>query len=201
MIRSILRDFTRLAQFGGREGRAEFWAFAIACLSIGFAIGAVIVMPAMSAAFSEMQRFAVEHPDQATIVTSPTSYEIQIEGSHPELLPDVDVVVAGAGMFGGLAIVLLAAAVARRLHDCGRSSLWGLLPLPFIGTALLLSPKLWASFEVGGEPDLRLFFALFANNILYLGSLGLLGVLLAGQGQAGDNRFGGPVSDQRGAVD
>lgn len=195
MIHSILRDFTRLAHFGEREGRTEFWAYAISCLVLGFAVGAAIVMPAMSASFAEMQRFAVEHPDQATIVTSPTSYEIQIEGSHPELLPDVDVVVAGGGVFAGLLVVLLAAAVARRLHDCGRTGLWGLMPLPFIGTALLLFPKLGASFEVGGEPDLRLFFALFANNMLYLGSLGLLGVLLAGQGQAEDNRFGGPLSD------
>jgi uncharacterized membrane protein YhaH (DUF805 family) len=193
MIKSILRDFTRLANFGGREGRSEFWAYAVACFAIGFAVSAVIVMPVMAASFARMDRFAAEHPDQARVVASPGRYEVQIEGWHPELMPDVNAIVAGGGGFAGLAIVLLAAAVVRRLHDCGRSGLWGLLPLPFLGTALVLFPRLWASFTGGGEPDLRLFFALFANNALYLGALGLLGVLLAGQGQAGNNRFGPPA--------
>ena len=104
MIKSILRDFTRLATFRGREARSEFWAYAVACFVIGFAIGAVIVLPVMAASFAKMDRFAVEHPDQATIVRSPGSYEIQIEGSHPELLPDVDVIVAGGGEMGRLEI-------------------------------------------------------------------------------------------------
>ncbi len=38
---------------------------------------------------------------------------------------------ASFGMFVAL-VATLAAAIARRLHDVGRSALWGLIPLPFI---------------------------------------------------------------------
>jgi uncharacterized membrane protein YhaH (DUF805 family) len=90
-------------------------------------------------------------------------------------------------------VVLLAAAVARRLHDRNRRGYWGLLPLPFLAAGLALMPGIFERAAAGREiPDPRLFLALVLNNLVYLAALGFLIVLLAGPGTTGPNRFGPP---------
>ena len=113
-------------------------------------------------------------------------------------MPDFAVLIPAIGMVVITAVVLLGSAVARRLHDRDRSGLWGALPLPFIAIALAIMPRVFADFS-GGAPDLLLFFALFFNNLLYLGSLVLLLFLLGGKATAGDNRWtgAGAMSDGR----
>lgn len=192
MIRSILRDFTRLASFSGRQDRASFWAYLCIVVVIAMACGATVALPAVLTTFEGMQRFAAEHPDQATVVATPNSYSIQIHGDHPELMADFGGVIAGGALTLAVAVVLLAAAVARRLHDTGRPGFLGLMPLPFAATAMVFFPRLFDPFADGGEPDLGLFLALFANNMLYIGALGLLGFLVALDGTAGPNRYGPP---------
>jgi uncharacterized membrane protein YhaH (DUF805 family) len=94
-----------------------------------------------------------------------------------------------------LAVLLLAAAVTRRLHDRGRRGWWGLAPLPFLVVGMTVFPRLFKT-TLAGEmtPDsMRLFGLMFANNLLYLGSLGLLIFLLAGASQPNANRFGPPA--------
>jgi len=192
MFRSILRGFMKLAVFSGRDRPSRFWPYAAVAVGIAFVGGGVIVIPIFFGAFARMQAFATAHPDQATVTATPGSYSIQIHGHHPELMPDFSAFFGGVGLTFAIAVGLLAAAVARRLHDAGRSGLWGLPPVLFVIVALVLFPRLFAGFDSSEGPDLGLFFLLFANNALYLGSLGLLVILLAGRSTPRPNRFGAP---------
>jgi uncharacterized membrane protein YhaH (DUF805 family) len=159
-----------------------------------FAAMAAVMVPTMATTFSRMQQFAVEHPDQATVTSGPGTYSIQIHGNHPELLPDMTRFFAPLGIGVVVAVVLLAAAVTRRLHDRGRRGYWGLMPLPFLAFGLTVFPKMFATMSQGDvSPEtLGLFFTLFFNNMLYLASLGLLIFLLAARSDVGSNRFGPP---------
>jgi uncharacterized membrane protein YhaH (DUF805 family) len=136
-----------------------------------------------------MQRFAAEHPESATVESGPGHYSITIQGYHPELMPDVAPVMVGIAAMTAITVLLLAAAVARRLHDRGRTGLIGLLPLPFLAYACVVMQRFFASSRSDG-PDMLLFLSLFLNNLLYLGALLFLVVQLAGRGTVGANRFG-----------
>ena len=94
------------------------------------------------------------------------------------------------GCIAVITVALLAAAVARRLHDRDRSGLWGLAPLPFLSFGLVGMHYLMTSFSGPQQPDLGAFFFLFLNNITYLAILVTLVVQLASRGTEGENRFG-----------
>jgi uncharacterized membrane protein YhaH (DUF805 family) len=112
------------------------------------------------------------------------STSIEIEGYHPEFVPDFGVLFWILGGIVAVTVVLLAAAVARRLHDRGRSAFWGLAPLPFLAFGLTVMPMMMSEVVIGvGEPDMRLFFAIFLNNICYLAVLLTLIIQLSGAGQ------------------
>jgi uncharacterized membrane protein YhaH (DUF805 family) len=115
------------------------------------------------------------------------------------LLPDLAGLVAQFAIVTAFAVLLLAAAVARRLHDRGRSGLVGLLPLPFLGIGFAIMPQLF-HVAVARTPDLhalgRLFPLLFVNNLVYLASLAYLVVQLVSPGTSGPNRFGEGALDR-----
>jgi len=95
--------------------------------------------------------------------------------------------VAGGLMFAAL-VGLLAAAVARRLHDRGFSGYWGLMPLPFVAYCSSKMLLLNSQFETG-QPDMRLVFSISASFLLYSAVIWLV-VLLARRSALGPNRFG-----------
>jgi uncharacterized membrane protein YhaH (DUF805 family) len=189
---SIRYNLANLLRFSGREGRALFWPYALLVIALDVVAMFALIVPAIGDVLARMQRFAVAHPDQATIDSGPGHYSITIQGYHPELMPDMSFLLAGVAVLALASIVLLAAAISRRLHDCRRPGWWGLLPLPFVALATLMMPRLFAGFRTGQVPDMRLFMAMFFNNLLYLVSLALLTILLAGDGTKGSNRFGAP---------
>src|SRR4051794_22734658 len=93
------------------------------------------------------------------------------------------------GVSFGLAILLYAAAVTRRLHDRGKSGAWGLMPLPFIIYSSIMMPMMFGSFGNGTQPDMALFFSIFLSNMLYIITLIVLIVLLAAAGEPQPNRY------------
>lgn len=192
MLRTILLGFSRLTDFKGRDGHLAFWPYAFTVMGLLAVIGTAAFAPTFAEAMNRMQRFALDHPDQATVSATATSYSIQIRGSHPELAPDFRGIVAASAVGLVAAVILLAGAVVRRLHDRNRTGLWGLGPIPFAIVAMVAFPRLADQFGRVGGPDLRLFFALFLNNWLYLAALALLAFLLWGDGTPGPNRFGPP---------
>jgi uncharacterized membrane protein YhaH (DUF805 family) len=194
-IDSIRNGFTGLLRFSGRDPAGRFWPYVGVVIGLFFAAAAATMGPIMNGAFARMQAFAAEHPDQATVTRGPGSYSIQIHGNHPELMLDVTPFFTVMQIGCAVAVLLLAAAVTRRLHDRGRRGWWGLVPLPFLVVGMTAFPRLFKT-TLAGEmtPDsLRVFGLMFANNLLYLGSLALLVILLAGASQPNANRFGPPA--------
>lgn len=188
MIELISNHLLGLVRFSGREAQRPFWTWT--AIVIG---GAVVAMTAaMSSTFGKIEQFAAQHPDQVTRTVGATSYSITVHGNHPELMPDFSVLLMGIGAISALAILLLAAAVVRRLHDVNRTGAWGLPPAVLLLTGLAGMSQLFDQFGNPGGPPMGLFLAMFVNNLAYLGSLGVLIVLLAEKGTPGENRFGQP---------
>ncbi|KQM13099.1 hypothetical protein ASE49_13830 [Novosphingobium sp. Leaf2] len=144
------------------------------------------MLPEILESLTKMQQFASEHPEMAHVERSPTSYAITIRGRHPELMPNMVVLVGVMAVIFSKVTVLLAAAVTRRLHDCDKAGWWGIMPLPFVAFGLVAMPKLFAQ----PTPDTRLFFVLLLNNMLYIAALAWLVALLSGEGTKGANRYG-----------
>jgi uncharacterized membrane protein YhaH (DUF805 family) len=136
------------------------------------------------------QRYAMEHPEKATIVTGPGHYSVRIEGNAPELAPLFDSLFRWISVLVVISMLLLAAAVARRLHDTGKSGLFGLMPVPFLAIGLYMMPGLFAGARRAQAPDMGLFFGIFLNNFIYLAMLLALIVLLAREGMKEPNRYG-----------
>ena len=166
MQNSIFRGFGSVLRFSGRDTRSEFWPYAAAAVALYLVVGWAVLVPIMLPALD---------------VSSRTRFGTPLEMGNHFLL-------ASLLMFAALAAIL-AAAVARRLHDGGRSAFWGLLPLPFVAYSGMAFVRLLSQLATG-EPDMRLFLSCFVSNLLYLVALAWLIVLLARRSESGPNRFG-----------
>lgn len=191
MANPIIRGFSKLTQFSGRDTRGEFWPYVGAVIALTFVLNALLMGWVMNQIFADLQAYAAAHPESVTTTVSPGSYSVSVnEGATGAPVPDFTPFFGGMIVFVVLNIGLLAAAVSRRLHDRNKSALWGLMPVPFllfgmIGMLLLMGPMM-----NGGTPDFSLFGLLFLNNLVYIVALVTLIVMLAQQGTQGPNRFG-----------
>ncbi|WP_084355763.1 DUF805 domain-containing protein [Novosphingobium lentum] len=179
--------FKKLLDFTGREDRASFWPYAAVAFGITIAAGMIILAPMMVHTMQAMQEFAVQHPDQATVISGPGQYSISVQGNHPEFMPAGSIALFLAVTFG-MAILLFAAAVVRRLRDRGKSGFWGLMPIPFIIYSSVEMPRMFATVATGVSPDMPLFLSIFFSNLLYLATLIGLIALLAGSSEPAQNR-------------
>ena len=161
MQNSIVRGFQSVLRFSGRDTRSEFWPYAAAAVALYLVVGWAVLIPITLAALDGSSR---------------TDFGAFLKMENHFLL-------ASILTFAAL-VALLAAAVARRLHDGGRSAFWGLLPLPFVVYSCTVFVRLFSQFETG-EPDLRLFLSGFISNALYLGAVAWLIVLLARRSASG----------------
>ena len=175
----LLEHFRRPFDFSGLEDRASFWPYGALAFLITTAAAMIIFVPMMVHTMQAMQQFAAAHPDQTTVTSGPGQYSISVQGNHPEFMPAGSVALFLAVGFG-LAILLYAAAVVRRLRDRGKSGLWGLMPLPFIIYSSFQMPRMFAFAGRETQADMMLFFSIFFSNLLYIVTLIWLIVLLAG---------------------
>lgn len=189
MLNSIRHGLSGLARFSGRDRPSVFWPYAafVVVLIMG-GISAVMV-PEITGSFTKLEQFAAANPDQVTVERSGTSVSYVVHGEYPELALDVGQLLGRTALVLAGGAVLLAAAVSRRLHDSGLRAYWGLLPLPFMAFGLVGMRLLLKNFSEPAEPDMRLFLALFLNNLAYLAALVWLVCLLARAGGPA-NRFG-----------
>lgn len=191
MTNPVVRGLTAIGRFSGRDSPGQFWPYAGASVALVFALAMVAMPIALQGILADLHIFAMAHPDAATIERSPTSYSISIDAGHPDA-PQLDFqpfFMVVAAMAGAL-VILLAAAVSRRLHDCNRPAFFGLIPVVFLGGGLTLFPLMMQDFMTSQEPDLRLFGAVLLNNLLYLASLAALIIQCAWRGTPGPNRYG-----------
>ncbi|RAK56275.1 hypothetical protein DJ017_08295 [Phenylobacterium soli] len=195
MFQRIAYALRNLTRFAGRDSRETFWVYAVFILLVTFIATFALAAPVIADSFERMQQFALAHPDQATITRTPTSYSIQIHGQHPELMPDFPRLLHLMALPVGLAVLLLSAAVTRRLHDRGRSGIWALPPLAFLVIGMSITPSVFATMAASPGAPPKGFVLLFGANLLYIVSLGLLVLQLIGATAPNPNRFGGPPAE------
>lgn len=160
-MRLISMHLSGLTQFSGREARKDFWPW----VGITVAFYMVAFMTISIAVIAGSQTEAADGP----------------------VLPIVDLMIANAGI-ALVCIGLLAAAVTRRLHDCNRGGLFGLMPLPFLFASFAFMSNL---ADEQAEDEAVLLMMVF-NNMIYIVFLLVLVVLCVQPGTKGDNRFGPP---------
>lgn len=161
MIRdSIIHNLKHLFRFTGSETRGQFWPYAIAVF-----IGTLVVFMSIFAPRILVAVHRFLRRGDATF-------------------PDVSDLRWWTVSLMAIQVLLLAAAVTRRLRDRGKSIGWALLPLvplvilmPIVGDPLSMAQlPAWA------------FSATFVLSLGYQASLIYLIVLLAGSGRAEDAR-------------
>ena len=177
---SILHGLRNLTRFRGRDARGQFWPFAIGTYLVVTAITTVIGMPILVR--SMVQMAARAGPGRSRVSVGPGHFSLQASGV--EYLPGMSDFLMVTKVGAAVTVLLLAAAVVRRLHDRGRSGAWGLLPLPFSvgGVSLFM--------QVADDGGGGLFWLLLLNNLVYFAALGFLISLLVREGMPGANRFG-----------
>ncbi len=182
--------FGGLLRFSGRDPRRQFWPWFAFVYGLMTLIAMVGMVPVMGGVFLKMQRVAREHPEDVTVVQGPTSYSMSVQGHGAELMPDLTPFLVAMGLTLVLAVVLLAAAVTRRLHDSGKPGWLGLMPLPFFIAPFYIMPKFFSMMGTGQEPPMELFLLLMVNNLSYFVVLGIMVVLLVLKSTPGPNRYG-----------
>jgi uncharacterized membrane protein YhaH (DUF805 family) len=187
MLTSLRYNLTRLIVFSGRESRAMFWPYAGMAGILAIAAIAAAVFPETNATLAQMQSFAQKHPELATIRSSQTSYSITIHGRHPELFTGINSMIVKMNVVLVVLSLLIAGAVARRLHDTGNRGWRVLLPLIFLMSGSYILPKAFI------QADPQIVLLAFANNFLYLAALLFLLISLAREGSAGKNQYGAPT--------
>lgn len=191
MANPVARGFSNLTRFSGRDTRGQFWPYAGVVFALLMVASMLSMGWMMSDIFADMQAFASEHPEAATVRAGPGSYSISIDPGHPEApIPDFGRFFTGMQVGIVAVVALLAAAISRRLHDRNQSALWGLMPVPFLLFASVAFPTMMTDMMETESPDLSLFFMIAANNLLYLVALASLIIMLALPGTTGSNRFG-----------
>jgi uncharacterized membrane protein YhaH (DUF805 family) len=192
---SVRHCARNLFTFSGRDRPRLFWPYAGLVIGAGQVLMLVAVSSMIGGMFERMERFAQEHPDQVTVEQGPGHYSMQVDGYHPELMPDMRsffILVAAITLVSAL---LLAAAITRRLHDRGRTGWWAAALVPFLAIGFTLMIRL--RDRVMAAPDVDAFqqvagtmMLLFANNMIYLGLFVFLIFQLVNSGTPGPNRYG-----------
>lgn len=184
---SLKHNLANLHRFRGRDRQGLFWPYAI-LVFFAVLIGLAVVTGLWVAEqIAQIQRIAAELRETGQVSTGSGQYAIKIENGSPVPYADMSDMAIGIAIVFFLAAALLAAAVTRRLHDRGRSGLWGLLPIPFFLVATAMMSRGMGQPEHGPLSTL-----LFLNNAAYVAALAILFLLLLGASTPGPNRYGDP---------
>ena len=184
VVASIGHNLAGLVRFSGRDTRRQFWPYAIFLFLLSTAAFMVLAIFVAADMFGRIEHYVIAHPEGL-----PPPAPGQAPQIPPELLPDLSGIAMPMIAMQILSVLLLAAAVTRRLHDRDRTGLWGLMPLPFmaIGMANLQNAFAFATRPQSLTP---LQSTLFAIAPFHWVALIALIVMLAGEGTKGPNRFG-----------
>lgn len=203
------RGILRIWDFRGRDSQRSFWAYAIPCIGILYALFLTLTMPTFGRQMVRSFAFASEqsrlHPEDwhVTYATNGVSYSYL--GHDPavvaQMMPDPTPLLWPTAICALLAIILLSAAAARRLHDRGHSGFWLLGPIALLIAATVamfhLLPDIFHPSGPKGQmapQDIKQFLQAFlimgVINLAYLGSLGAVALQCVLAGKPGPNRYG-----------
>jgi uncharacterized membrane protein YhaH (DUF805 family) len=127
MLGSIKYNLSHLLDFTGRDARQTFWYYVLFVYLLGMLVSVVAMIPGMVSMFSGMFE-AVQSAAQSG--ADPAVVEQQLVATYmgdamSKLMGQIMWVSAGLAV---LNILLLAAALVRRLHDSDLSGWWALAP-------------------------------------------------------------------------
>ncbi|HEY5713075.1 MAG TPA: DUF805 domain-containing protein [Allosphingosinicella sp.] len=183
MFASLGHNLGNLFDFSGRDSRAQFWPWAIFLFILSLIAQMAVFVPVMTDWMVRIQRYVIEHPEGPP-VGKPGMVEFP-----PEMLPDFSGMYVPMMIIKAAWILLMAASVLRRLHDCDRSLLWALAYLPFAAIGAIFGRSAYSAMTSGNAPG-PLYSLLMVNNLLGFLVIVLLIILLASRGTPGPNRFG-----------
>ena len=186
LLPSIRHNLTRLFQFEGRDTNRQFWPWAIFIFIIQMIAGFLLMAPMMANLMTRAIQIGAIDPKEGE--PDPDIVAARMETMMQEMLVDFEGLWLPSLILQVVAVLLLAAAVARRLHDRDRTGLWGLMPLPFIVLGTVNMPLVADS--MAGRPLTGLESVSLALGYGYWIALLSLVVLLVGKGDEGPNRFG-----------
>lgn len=193
----LSRHLTGLFDFKGRENRQSFWLWVLITYAAQYVVGALISIPLMMTSFENMQPIFGGDP--------------KYFNQHPEMMMQAMEPMFRWGMMVNAVlmlamVVLLAAAVVRRLHDSDRSGWWASPVFAIqIATPILFATIFPAMFETFAkvrpnmsQAETNATFAPTMQSFTLLWSVGMLGflltivliVFLVLPGTVGPNRFG-----------
>ena len=185
ILASLRHNLANLFRFSGRESRALFWPYAIAIFLLSVAAYIMLFVPIVMDMMTRTMAYAQAHPEGF-----PKTAPGQPPVLPPELLPDFSRMAIPSALVGIAAILLLAAAVVRRLHDRDKTGWWGALPLPFKAIALLIAPAAAKTMTTYPPTSSPLATLSSLNGLCSLVASIVLIVLLVGEPSRGPNRFG-----------
>lgn len=171
---SVKHCVRNLGSFAGRDRPGQFWPYAGTVIATDMVIWFFAMRMAMSRVHATIVRSA-----NASAPAAPDT---------GGLFTMMIVVMAAIGL---VTVLLLAAAVVRRLHDRGTRGWWALLPVTFLFLQIA-GMQFVRSEMTDGQFASSLFTALAINNIAYLISLLVLIVFLAWTSEPRENRYGPP---------
>lgn len=194
MIDAIMSGFRGLLRFSGRDRRGRFWPYALVVVAATF-VGISVLMSVVTASvFADAAAYAKAHPESVTVTTGPGHYSVQYHDMPPGAvsMPDFSLMAMGIGGIAVVTIIVLAAAVTRRLHDTGRAEWWGLPPAVLLLIGMAMFPTTMRTLMAEDEGFISLFLLQLVTNALYMLSLMGLVVLLLLDSAKGANQFGPP---------
>ncbi len=185
IIPMVKHGLKNVANFSGRDPRIRFWPYFGFLYIVGQALSMLAVLPILQSIPLTPEDTPAENLEQTILM--------QFENMM---------------LFGmittGVIMLLLASAVTRRLHDRNMRGYWALIPA---GLMLFAFWKMAAMFQkmfalpnsdVMSDAEATAFFQdfipAFGANFAYLIALVILCVFLGLKGDAGENRFGPPVT-------
>ena len=190
---SIRHNLANLFRFSGRDSRALFWPYAITIFLLAILAGILLFIPVMTEMMTRAMDYARTHPGGL-----PRTAPGQPPVLPPELMPDMSAMIVPGLIVNLVAILLLAAAAVRRLHDCDRTGWWAALPLPFHVVAAVIGPA-----AAKGMTDAMTTYPPHRSPLMMLSSLNsacsllallVLVILLVAEGTKGPNRFGDRIA-------
>lgn len=183
---NLKRNLTGLLDFTGRQNREPFWIWVLICYGVQMVIGMFGMIPFFMSIFTNMQREMARGPSAA-----PTPPDQFFTDMQPMMVGMAIVGAIGALVF----IALLAAAVARRLHDRDLSGWWALPVFVLHLVSQFSAISMMSSAKFSLKPDPQHPFAHVGQGFGPIQLAALLAVIvlvvfLALPGTPGPNRFG-----------
>lgn len=190
---SVAHGLRNLTNFSGRDRPGIFWPYAGLVVGTAYVLSFLFTLPAMMRLMQASLTTMVKDMERARSGEDLDLAALQAELLFGEFAETMRSILLPSAVLTVLAVLLLAAAVARRLHDRDRTGWWGLLPLPFWMVGFVLVFRFMETLEgflAGVAPDPGFFFLVMALNLAQLAALAFLVYHLASRGTTGPNRYG-----------